>query len=75
LGNGDIEKGYRLATEIQAGKKTLAQGYETYLAATAKNDPGINPPLTPQQWVTQMKTIQMLEKGVPGAVEGTPDRK
>lgn len=75
LGNGDIEKGYRLATEIQAGKKTLAQGYETYLAATAKNDPSINPPLTPQQWVTQMKTIQALEKGVPGAIEGKPDRQ
>jgi hypothetical protein len=75
LGNGDIEKGYRLATEIQAGKKTLAQSYEAYLVATSKNDPSINPPLTPQQFVTQVRAIQALEKGVPGAVEGTPDRK
>jgi len=75
LGNGDIEKGYRLATEIQAGKKTLAQSYEAYLVATSKNDPSINPPLTPQQFATQVRSIQMLEKGVPGAVEGTPDRK
>jgi hypothetical protein len=75
LGNGDIEKGYRLATEIQAGKKTLAQSYEAYLVATSKNDPSINPPLTPQQFATQVRSIQMLERGVPGAVEGTPDRK
>ena len=75
LGGGDIEKGYRLATEIQAGKKTLAQSYEAYLVATSKNDPSINPPLTPQQFATQVRSIQMIEKGVPGAVEGTPDRK
>jgi hypothetical protein len=75
LGNGDIEKGYRLATEIQAGKKTLAQSYEAYLVATSKNDPSINPPLTPQQFATQVRSIQALEKGVPGAIEGTPDRK
>ena len=75
LGGGDIEKGYRLATEIQAGKKTLAQSYEAYLVATSKNDPSINPPLTPQQFATQVRSIQMIEKGVPGAIEGTPDRK
>ena len=75
LGNGDIEKGYRLATEIQAGKKTLAQSYEAYLVATSKNDPSINPPLTPQQFATQVRSIQMLEKGVPGAIEGKPDRQ
>ena len=75
LGNGDIEKGYRLATEIQAGKKTLAQSYAEYIVATSKNDPSINPPLTPQQFATQMKAIQAIEKGIPGAIEGTPDRK
>jgi hypothetical protein len=75
LGNGDIEKGYRLATEIQAGKKTLAQSYAEYLVATSKNDPSINPPLNPKQFATQMRAIQALEKGIPGAVEGTPDRQ
>jgi len=75
LGGGDIEKGYRLATEIQAGKKTMTQAYEAYVTATAGKDTTINPPLTPEQFVKQMKTIQALEKGVPGAIEGKPDRQ
>ena len=75
LGGGDAEKGFRLATEIQAGKKTMTQAYEAYVTAMAGKDTTITPALTPQQFVAQMKTIQALEKGVPGAIEGKPDRQ
>jgi len=76
LGGGDAEKGFRLATEIQAGKKTMTQAYEAYVTAMAGKDTTITPALTPQQFVAQMKTIQMLESGKPPApMEGTPTRQ
>jgi hypothetical protein len=75
LGGGNIETGLRLMTEIQAGKKTMAQAYESYVVAMAGKDTTINPALTPQQFAAQIKTIQMLDKGIPGAVDGKADRK
>jgi hypothetical protein len=75
LGGGNVEQGLRLMTEIQAGKKTMAQAYEAYVTAMAGKDTTLTPALTPQQFVAQMKTITMLEKGVPGAIDGTADRK
>jgi hypothetical protein len=75
LGGGNTEKGMRLMTEIQAGKKTLQQGYEDYIKAFAGKDTTLTPPLKPQEWLSQMKTIAMLDKGPPSAVEGKPDRQ
>ena len=75
LGGGNIETGLRLMTEIQAGKKTMAQAYESYVVAMAGKDTTINPALTPQQFAAQIKTIQMLDKGIPGAIDGKADRK
>jgi hypothetical protein len=76
LGGGDLEKGMRLATEIQAGKKTMAQSYEDYMKAFAGKDTTVSPPLTPQEWVKQVNAIKMLESGKPPApMEGTPTRQ
>jgi hypothetical protein len=75
IGGGNVEQGLRLMTEIQAGKKTLQQGYEDYLKSFAGKDTTLTPPLTPQAWVAQMKTVSMLDKGIPGAIEGKADRK
>jgi hypothetical protein len=75
LGGGNIETGLRLMTEIQAGKKTMAQAYEAYITAMAGKDTTLTPALTPQQFVAQMKAVTMLEKGVPEAKDGKPDRQ
>jgi len=75
LGGGNIETGLRLMTEIQAGKKTMAQAYEAYITAMAGKDTTLTPALTPQQFVAQMQAVTMLAKGVPEAKDGKPDRQ
>jgi len=77
LGGGNIENGLRLMTEIQAGKRTLEQSYEDYIKAFAGKDTTLTPPLTAKQYVAQINQLRaaMDPNKVPGAVEGTADRK
>jgi hypothetical protein len=77
LGGGNVETGLRLMTEIQAGKRTLEQSYEDYLKAFAGKDTTLTPPLTAMQYVTQIKQLRaaMDPNKVPGAIDGTADRK
>ena len=77
LGGGNVENGFRLMTEIQAGKRTLEQSYEDYLKAFAGKDTTITPPLTAMQYVAQIKQLRaaMDPTKVPGVIEGTADRK
>jgi hypothetical protein len=72
LGGGDLEKGARLFTDIQAGKRTLTQSYEDYMKAWAGKDTTMGAPLTPQQYVQQIQQLQMAASPPPkpGAATG-----
>jgi hypothetical protein len=62
LGGGDVDKGLRLMTEIQAGKRTVEQSYEDYMKAFAGKDTTITPPLSPAQYVQQINQIRALSQ-------------
>jgi hypothetical protein len=76
-GKGGVEAGLRLMTEIQAGKRTIEQSYEDYMKAFAGKDTTVAPPLTAMQYVAQIKQLRaaMDPNKVPGALDGTADRK
>jgi hypothetical protein len=73
LGGGDIEKGLVRFAEIQAGKFNPTTAYTEYLSKRKEGDSV----LTPQQFVTQIKSIQaLMGKTPPAAVDTSkPDRQ
>ena len=75
-GKGGIEAGLRLLTDIQSGKRSIEQSYEDYMKAFAGKDTALNPPLSPQQYVSQIKMIRtaMEPNKVPGVVDAAAPR-
>jgi hypothetical protein len=73
LGGGDIDKGLARFAEIQAGKFNPTTAYTEYLSKRKEGDTV----LTPQQFVTQIKSIQaLMGKTPPAAVDTSkPDRQ
>ena len=73
LGGGDVEKGLVRFAEIQAGKFNPTTAYTEYLSKRKEGDSV----LTPQQFVTQIKSIQaLMGKTPPAAVDTSkPDRQ
>jgi hypothetical protein len=63
LGGGDLAKGLAKFTEIQAGKFNPTTAYTEYLSKRKEGDTV----LTPQQFVTQIKSIQALMGNTPPA--------
>lgn len=61
-GKGGVEEGLRLMTAIQAGKATPAQAWERYITAYAGKDTTVNPPMSPQQFMTQLTQINALSQ-------------
>lgn len=57
---GDVEAGLKRLTEIQAGKKTVAQSYEDYMKAWAGKDTTVGGMLSPKQYMEQYRQIQLL---------------
>jgi hypothetical protein len=57
---GDVAAGLKRLTEIQAGKKTVAQSYEDYMKAWAGKDTTMGGMLSPQQYMQQYRQIQLL---------------
>jgi hypothetical protein len=62
LGGGDLAKGLSKFTEIQAGKFNPTTAYTDYLSKRKEGDTV----LTPQEFVTQIRSIQALMAGTPG---------
>jgi hypothetical protein len=70
LGGGDLAKGLAKFTEIQAGKFNPTTAYTDYLSKRKEGDTV----LTPQEFVTQIKSIQALMAGAP-SVSNKPTGK
>jgi hypothetical protein len=62
LGGGDLAKGLAKFTEIQAGKFNPTTAYTDYISKRKEGDTV----LTPQEFVTQIRSIQALMGGAPG---------
>lgn len=71
LGNGDIEKGLLRFAEIQAGKFNPTTAYTEYLSKRKEGDSV----LTPQEFVTQIKSIQALMSNTPPTPSSKPTGK
>jgi hypothetical protein len=70
LGNGDLAKGLAKFTEIQAGKFNPTTAYTDYISKRKEGDTV----LTPQEFVTQIRSIQALMAGAP-SVSNKPTGK
>lgn len=70
LGGGDLAKGLAKFTEIQAGKFNPTTAYTDYLSKRKEGDSV----LTPQEFVTQIRSIQALMAGAP-SVSNKPTGK
>jgi hypothetical protein len=70
LGGGDLAKGLAKFTEIQAGKFNPTTAYTDYLSKRKEGDSV----LTPQEFVTQIRSIQALMAGAP-SVSSKPTGK
>ena len=66
--NGDLETGLKRLTEIQAGKKTPAQAWDTYVAAWAGKENVTNPMMDVNQFMKQYNQARILGT-VPNAQE------
>jgi len=62
LGGGDLAKGLAKLTEIQAGKFNPMTAYTDYVSKRKEGDTV----LTPQEFVTQIRSVQALMAGAPG---------
>jgi hypothetical protein len=73
LGGGDLAKGLAKFTEIQAGKFNPTTAYTDYISKRKEGDTV----LTPQEFVTQIRSIQaLMGKSPPTAVDTSkPDRQ
>lgn len=69
LGGGDLETGLRKLTEIQAGKFSPQQAYMDMVKAWAGKDTTMGGPPSPQEFMTQLKALSMLQTGVPAPVD------
>jgi len=63
LGGGNLEKGLTRLTDIQAGKFNPTTAYTEYLSKRKEGDTV----LSPQEFVTQIRSIQALMAGAPAA--------
>lgn len=63
LGGGNLEKGLTRLTDIQAGKFNPTTAYTEYLSKRKEGDTV----LSPQEFVTQIRSIQALMAGAPSA--------
>ena len=63
LGNGNLEKGLARFADIQAGKFNPTTAYTEYLSKRKEGDTV----LSPQEFVTQIRSIQALMAGAPSA--------
>jgi hypothetical protein len=70
LGGGDLAKGLAKFTEIQAGKFNPTTAYTDYISKRKEGDTV----LTPQEFVTQIRSIQALMGGAP-SVSNKPTGK
>lgn len=70
LGGGDLAKGLAKFTEIQAGKFNPTTAYTDYISKRKEGDTV----LTPQEFVTQIRSIQALMAGAP-SVSNKPTGK
>ena len=70
LGNGDLAKGLTKFAEIQAGKFNPTTAYTDYISKRKEGDTV----LTPQEFVTQIRSIQALMGGAP-SVSNKPTGK
>lgn len=73
LGNGDLAVGLAKFAEIQAGKFNPTTAYTDYISKRKEGDTV----LTPQEFVTQIRSIQALMARVPPSTVDTskPDRQ
>ena len=73
LGNGDLAVGLAKFAEIQAGKFNPTTAYTDYISKRKEGDTV----LTPQEFVTQIRSIQALMAKVPPSAVDTskPDRQ
>ena len=73
LGNGDLAVGLAKFAEIQAGKFNPTTAYTDYISKRKEGDTV----LTPQEFVTQIRSIQALMAKVPPSTVDTskPDRQ
>ena len=63
LGGGNLEKGLTRLADIQAGKFNPTTAYTEYLSKRKEGDTV----LSPQEFVTQIRSVQMLMAGAPSA--------